>query len=274
MASLVYLESLKISRCFKPANLEGKLFYKLHHFADASRLACGAVSYLRIEGELGNVHCSFVIVKSHLAPTSVTTIPRLELLATVSALRLDEMLRKELQFLIGKSYIWSDCIYNSRKRFPVFVANRLAEIERMSKIVSWRYVPSEINPADEVSRGVKSKLFVKTSNWLQGPQFLWESLENWPKQLEILTDLPEEFPMPERKVNFCTSLCAIENTKLPTNRFIGYFSTWHRLKKATAWLIRYFQYLRVKRIDRNGSSEGPFGELCVTELQVAEMRLK
>ena len=71
----------------------------------------------------------------------------------------------------------------------------------------------------------------------------------------------------------CTSLCAIENAELPTNRFIGYFSNWHRLKKATAWLIRYFQYLRLKRIGRNGSSEGPFGELCVTELQVAEMRL-
>ena len=181
LASLEYLESLKIPRCFKPANFEGKLVYELHHFADASRLAYGAVSYLRIEDERGNVHCSFVIGKGHLAPTSVTTIPRLELLAAVCALRLDEILRRELEFPIGESYFWSDStavlqsIYNSRKRFPVFVANRLAEIERKSKIASWRYVPSEINPADEVSRGVKSELFVKSSNWLQGPQFLWES---------------------------------------------------------------------------------------------------
>ena len=279
LASLEYLESLKIPRCFKPANLEGKLVYELHHFADASRLAYGAVSYLRIEDERGNVHCSFVIGKGHLAPASVTTIPRLELLAAVCALRLDEILRRELEFPIGESYFWSDStavlqsIYNSRKRFPVFVANRLAEIERKSKIASWRYVPSEINPADEVSRGVKSELFVKSSDWLQGPQFLWESRESWPKQLEKLMDLPDEFPMLERKVTVYTSLSVIENTELPTNRFIGCFSTWHRLKKATAWLIRYFQYLRLKRIGRNESSEGPFGELCVTELQVAEMRL-
>ena len=279
LASLEYLESLKIPRCFKPANFEGKLVYELHHFADASRLAYGAVSYLRIEDERGNVHCSFVIGKGHLAPTSVTTIPRLELLAAVCALRLDEILRRELEFPIGESYFWSDStavlqsIYNSRKRFPVFVANRLAEIERKSKIASWRYVPSEINPADEVSRGVKSELFVKSSDWLQGPQFLWESRESWPKQLDKLMDLPDEFPMLERKVTVCTSLCAIENTELPANRFIGYFSTWHRLKKATAWLIRYFQYLRLKHIGGNGSSEGPLGELCVTELQVAEMRL-
>ena len=154
----------------------------------------------------------------------------------------------------------------------MFVDNRLAEIERKSKIASWRYVSSEINLADEVSRGVKSELFVKSSNWLQGPQFLRESRENWPKQLEKVMDLPDEFPMLERKITVCTSLCAIENTELPTNRFIGYFSAWHHLKKATAWLIRYFQYLHLKRIARNGSSEGRFGELCVTELRVAQMR--
>ena len=77
----------------------------------------------------------------------------------------------------------------------MFVANRLAEIERKSKIASWRYVPTEINPENEVSRGVKSDLFVKTSNWQQVPQFLWESRKNWPEQLEQLTDLPDEFPM-------------------------------------------------------------------------------
>ena len=90
-----------VLRCFKPKNLEGKLAYKLHHFADTSKLADGAVSYLRIEDERGNVHCFFVIGKSHLASTSVTIIPRLKLFAAVCALQLDEMLRRELEFPIG-----------------------------------------------------------------------------------------------------------------------------------------------------------------------------
>jgi len=51
-------------------------------------------------------------------------------------------------------------IANPRKKFPVYVANRLAEIERSSKIENWQYVPTKLNPADEVSRGVKAKWFV------------------------------------------------------------------------------------------------------------------
>ena len=95
------VDFIGVPRCFKSTNLDGKLIYKLHHFADASKLAYGAVSYLCIEDERGNVHCFFVIGKGHLAPTSVTIIPRLELLAAVCALQLDEMLRRELEFPIG-----------------------------------------------------------------------------------------------------------------------------------------------------------------------------
>ena len=38
------------------------------------------------------------------------------------------------------------------KQSPLFVANRLAEIEWHSKVISWGYVPSKIILADEVIR--------------------------------------------------------------------------------------------------------------------------
>ena len=79
-------------------------------------------------------------------------------------------------------------IYNSHRRFPVFVANRLAEIERNSNISSWRYVRPELNPADEASGGVQAEKFLTSSKWLTGPQFLKEPMECWPIQLEGLTD--------------------------------------------------------------------------------------
>ena len=84
ISALYYLEELKIPHCLKPCGMSGELIYELHHFSDASEEAYGTVSYLRIAVKSGKVHCSFLMRKSHLAPTPMTTIPRLELLALSS----------------------------------------------------------------------------------------------------------------------------------------------------------------------------------------------
>jgi len=61
-------------------------------------------------------------------------------LAAVLAIRLDELTRKELELPLNSSYFWVDstavlyCIRNITKRFPVFVANRLAAIENHTNI--------------------------------------------------------------------------------------------------------------------------------------------
>ena len=119
LSSLSHLQELSLPRCFCPTRCIGSLC-EFHHFADASRTAYGAISYLRIEDNHGNVYCSFLMGKSHLAPSPITTIPRLELLAAVTAVRLDRTIRRELPTLkSAKSYFWSDStsalysIYNS-----------------------------------------------------------------------------------------------------------------------------------------------------------------
>ena len=69
---------------------------ELHHFPDASEIGHGAVSYLRIVNERGEIHCCLIMAKSRLAPIKPVTIPRMELLAAVLATRLDAMIRQEL----------------------------------------------------------------------------------------------------------------------------------------------------------------------------------
>ncbi|XP_068711314.1 uncharacterized protein [Montipora foliosa] len=92
----------------------------------------------------GNIHCSFVIGKSRLAPLKAITIPRLELSAAVVSVKLDNMIRKELHLPIEESIFWSDStsviqlIQNQSKRFQTFVANHLSIIHGGSSPDQWR----------------------------------------------------------------------------------------------------------------------------------------
>lgn len=77
----------------------------------------------------GHVHCSLVMAKARVAPTKITTIPRLELTAAV--VQTSDFLRKELEIDNLHEYFWTDSkvvhgyINNNARRFHVFVANRI-----------------------------------------------------------------------------------------------------------------------------------------------------
>ena len=276
-----HLKSLRVPRCLKPHHLVGHVSYELHHFADASQVAYGAVSYLRIVTENSEIHYSFVIGKSHLAPRPTTTIPRLELLAAVTSLRLDRTLKKELMLTGVKSFFWSDStavlqsIYNCRRRFPVFVANRLAEIERHSEIEDWRYVPSELNPADEVTRGLSAQSLPR-SKWISGPEFLMRDSSYWPEQLENFAEVKESFLVIENPPDLVTALQTsgrqtVSDSMSPTEQFVNYFSSLQRLKRATVWLRRFFQYLGDKK--ENKLKAKPVGRVTVHEMKSADLCL-
>ena len=84
----------------------------------------------------------------------------LELMAAVLAVKVDKMLRSELEYEIQESVFWTDStivlryIANQDKRFHTFVANRVSSILDASVPAQWRHVPSELNPADDASRGL------------------------------------------------------------------------------------------------------------------------
>ena len=67
---------------------------------DASQEGYGAVTYLRVVNENGDVHCAFLMGKSRQTPQKSITIPRLELSAAVVATRLNKMMRCELDIAI------------------------------------------------------------------------------------------------------------------------------------------------------------------------------
>ena len=101
-------------------------------------------------------------------------------------------LRNNFGSSLSKSVFWTDSmsvlymIRNSAKRFPVFVSNRLAQIEDRSTFSQWRFVPSSDNPADDGTRPCS------VNRWLTG-SFLQEPESLWPQAPHSLPDLPAEF---------------------------------------------------------------------------------
>lgn len=87
-----------------------------------------------MQNSRSDVHVSFQMGKARVTPLKAVTIPRLELTAAVLAVRVDLMLRSELQIPLQESVFWTDStsvlkhIKNEDKRFHTFVANRVTTI--------------------------------------------------------------------------------------------------------------------------------------------------
>ena len=246
LADLPRLSEINVKRCYKPASFEEVNQVQLHHFSDASQYAYGAASHWRLVDADGNVHCSLVIGKSRLAPLKAITIPRLELSAAVVSVKLDSMIWRELDLPIGESVFWSDAtsviqmIQNQTKRFQTFVENRLSVIHDGSSPGQWRYVDSKSNPADDVSRASTAEQLIQNERWLNGPAFLWSSEDKWPSRITV-AELSDEHP--EVKQEAQTFMTSRRNALSP---LIEHYSSWDRLKRGVAWLLRYKCFLLSK----------------------------
>ncbi|XP_068758326.1 uncharacterized protein [Montipora capricornis] len=164
-----------MDRCVKPDNFGSVISRQIHHFSDASAIGYGQVTYLRIENDKGNIHCSFLMGKSHLAPLKAMTIPRLELTAATMSVRIGGMVSRELVDPVDSETYWTDSttvlkyIRNEAKRFHVFVANRVQSIRDQTDPAQWRYLESNNNPADDALRGLNGYQLSDQQRWIKAP---------------------------------------------------------------------------------------------------------
>jgi hypothetical protein len=156
--------------------------FQCHGFADSSTKAYGCAIYLRATNKSNKTSMVRLICsKSRVAPLKPTSLPRLELCASLLLARLMQTALRELHMTVTSHICWTDStialswIQSDPAWWNVFVANRVAEIQDLTDKRSWRHVSSTDNPAVLVSRGLTSKSLDRCSLW-------WEDLHGYRNQ--------------------------------------------------------------------------------------------
>ncbi|UYV84801.1 hypothetical protein LAZ67_X003569 [Cordylochernes scorpioides] len=160
--------------------------WSIHIFCDASQSAYAAAAFLLCPENKG-VSVQLLMAKSRLGPLKKTTIPRMELLACMLGVRLSRYITESLNLAAEPVYYWTDSTtvlswIKTNRQWGTFVNNRVKEICNTSGPNKWFYVPGSLNPADLPSRGC-SVLQLKRTRWWEGPEWLKQPQDHWPKQL-------------------------------------------------------------------------------------------
>ena len=128
-----------------------------------------------------------IMAKSSIAPIKAITIPRLELVAALLLARLMKKVSSKLEIGKEKITLWSDSttalqwMKKPPSSWKTYVGNRVAQIQELYEFEQWRYVPTKENPADLLSRGMLASNLINCSMWFNGPTFLEEERDLWPK---------------------------------------------------------------------------------------------
>ena len=108
LQELESLRGLNIRRCIKPPAFGNVISKQLHIFSDASTTGYGCSAYLRLWDDLDNIHTSLLIGKARLAPLKTLTIPKLELTAAATSIKIGQFLLSELDFSIDSVTYYTD----------------------------------------------------------------------------------------------------------------------------------------------------------------------
>ncbi|XP_055605123.1 uncharacterized protein LOC129753335 [Uranotaenia lowii] len=159
--------------------------FELHCFSDASDSAYGCCIYVLSSNEENKPICNLLASKSRVSPLNKLSTPRLELCAALLAAQLQDSIVEYTGWNCPVTF-WTDStivlhwLASSSSVWKVFVSNRIAEIHRITRGSPWRHIPTDLNPADRISRGVSPSALIADNLWWHGPNFLCTDKSNWP----------------------------------------------------------------------------------------------
>ena len=194
-------------------------------------------------------------------PSKQSTIPRLELMAATITARLVFETARSLTRPISKIVYWSEsttalawikCDFQWR----TFIWNRLNEIRVLTDKADWRYVPTDLNPADLPSRGCHAARLVESRWWLD-PAWLYNPESEWP---ETRCEVDERVVRSEVKKS--ARLTPLVSLNHPSFKVRDYFSSYSKLIKFLAWMHSFLKNRRAEFIKRK---ENPGGKISQAE---------
>ncbi|XP_064650007.1 uncharacterized protein LOC135501694 [Lineus longissimus] len=269
---LLQVEIVKVPRCLRLESAKKMINAQLHTFVDASQDAYGCCIFLRTEYEDRTVAVRLVASKGKVAPLIALSIPRLELMAAIAGLRLTVTVSSTLEISIKEVVFWSDSmnvlwwIRGRSRKFKPFVANRVGEIQGITSPEQWRHVPTYVNPADLVSRGMGIQDLLASKIWWSGPAFLQQGTSEWPENKvddRNIAIVELEVKKTERThvtTNEDTSEQPIEENSV-LRLEPSHFSSWMQLCRRQAWVRRFIDNCRKSNKDRQ------IGELSPEEIE-------
>lgn len=210
----------------------------LHGFSDASTKAYSCVVYCRIKREEG---ASTIMIegKTRLVPLSKSvTLPKLELSGELLLSKLMNKIQRCLQAYHIEAYGWVDSMVvlgwlnGELKRWKLFVANRVKQINQVIPATNWRYIKSEEKPADCASRGLSASLLKNHKLWWSGPTWLTNHEAQERNKIKFETDLELRKP---KKV---TAVALQQEESIPEELLMNH-SSLSRATRILAWVYRF-----------------------------------
>lgn len=196
--NLLAIESLSVPRWV--GYLKDCVEIQLHGFCDASELAYGAALYLRCTHRDRSVTVHLVTSKSRVAPLEdlskknrKQSIPRLELTSALLLSHLLEAFRASVDIPM-KVFLWTDSMIvrcwlaSIPSRWQTFVANRVSEIQHLTRDCQWCHIAGTENPADIVSRGMNPAQLYYQTLWWNGPYWLQMYHGTWEEGAQVDED--------------------------------------------------------------------------------------
>ncbi|XP_072400933.1 uncharacterized protein [Diabrotica undecimpunctata] len=221
-------------------------------FADASESAYSCCVYLRSTDSAGNSQHHLLCAKTRVAPLKMVTIPRLELCSALLLAELMDKVKSSLHLHVDKIFYCSDStitlswINTSPHVLKVFVANRVAQIQSLTKTTNWRYINTKENPADLLTRGISTFELINSDIWWNGPKCL--SSFDYESNKTFVPSSYENLPETKPKVLMTTLSPVTEFLEIA--KLNGY-CTLRKLQRVLDYVLCFIRFCRTSSSDRD-----------------------